>query len=132
MAYKDKEKQRTARAIYAAKRRVQEPMTVLRLKLESVARARTRALEIVLEFKITGCVDCGESDSVVLDCHHRDQEKKSFGISKRIRSGVAEATLRKELAKCEVLCANCHRRRHARERGCTSTLPPWPTLMSKA
>ena len=55
------------------------------------------------------CVDCGEPDPIVLEFDHlRD---KKFTISK-YRGGTMEA-LKLEIAKCEVVCANCHRRRTA-------------------
>jgi len=54
------------------------------------------------------CVDCGEADPVVLEFDHV-RGKKSFNIGTEAnRRG--EAALAKEIAKCEVRCANCHRR----------------------
>ena len=58
------------------------------------------------------CVDCGESDPGVLDFDHlRD---KRANVSTLIQSGVSWESLAHEIAKCEVRCANCHRRRTAR------------------
>jgi hypothetical protein len=52
------------------------------------------------------CVDCGNSDIRVLEQDHlRD---KSFSIAKMVGS-VPLVTLMKEIEKCEVVCANCHR-----------------------
>jgi hypothetical protein len=60
------------------------------------------------------CVDCGESDPVVLEFDHlRD---KKFGIAQGIRDREWQSVL-DEIAKCEVVCANCHRRRTARRGG---------------
>jgi hypothetical protein len=57
------------------------------------------------------CLDCAETDPVVLDFDHlRDKE---HDISWLIRYGTL-ARIRREIAKCEVVCANCHRRRTAR------------------
>lgn len=56
------------------------------------------------------CVDCGESDPVVLEFDHlRD---KDFDIGVGIRSKNWEVILA-EVEKCDVVCANCHRRRTA-------------------
>ena len=58
----------------------------------------------------TSCVDCGESDPVVLEFDHlRDKE---FGIAQGLRDRDWQSVL-DEMAKCEVVCANCHRRRTA-------------------
>ena len=60
------------------------------------------------------CVDCGESDPVVLEFDHLDS--KLFDIGAALSSRRWQDIL-DEIAKCEVVCANCHRRRTARRRG---------------
>jgi hypothetical protein len=57
------------------------------------------------------CIRCGESDPVVLDLHHRDPNEKEFTISAWTFRASIKA-LEVEIAKCDVLCANCHRRAH--------------------
>lgn len=60
------------------------------------------------------CVDCGENDPLVLEFDHLAD--KEFGIS----AGLAQKSwgaLRREMGKCEVVCANCHRRRSAAQHG---------------
>lgn len=56
------------------------------------------------------CVDCGEKDLLVLEFDHLGDKlfNVSFGIRNRSWSAVLE-----EIQKCEVVCANCHRRRTA-------------------
>jgi hypothetical protein len=56
------------------------------------------------------CVDCGEADVMVLDFDHLGD--KLFSISRGIRGRSLQALLY-EMAKCEVVCANCPRRRTA-------------------
>lgn len=72
---------------------------------------RIRIKNFIAEYKKDKhCVHCGINDPIVLDFHHvRD---KVIGISEipRMRWGI-KRTL-KELEKCIVLCANCHRREH--------------------
>lgn len=83
------------------------------------AAARTRRLakeraEFLIDYFLTHpCVDCGEADPIVLEFDH--QQDKAFGIANGLRSRSWDALIA-EMAKCEVVCANCHRRRTA-ERG---------------
>lgn len=60
-------------------------------------------------YRSHSCVDCGESDPIVLEFDH--VKGKTRGISVMLTSAVSIATLEREIAKCEVVCANCHRRR---------------------
>ena len=61
------------------------------------------------------CVDCGESDPAILEFDHlRD---KRADVTRMLWSGMLWSQIELEIAKCEVRCANCHRRRTARQRG---------------
>ena len=62
------------------------------------------------------CIRCGENHSATLDFHHKDTKTKEFGINSRVHSGYSIDLIKKELAKCEVLCANCHRKLHYQNR----------------
>jgi hypothetical protein len=62
------------------------------------------------------CIDCGETDLAVLDFDHRDRSTKTAAIAVLIRRGKV-APLLAEIAKCDVRCANDHRRKTAREFG---------------
>ena len=68
-------------------------------------------------FRSHPCVDCGESDPVVLDFDHVDAASKSWNIADKVADGWAWRTIQAEIAKCVVRCANCHRRRTARQFG---------------
>jgi len=61
------------------------------------------------------CVDCGEKDPIVLEFDHVKGNKKN-AVS-QLAGKASLATISKEIEKCVVRCANCHRRRHAKERG---------------
>jgi hypothetical protein len=80
---------------------------VLRLK-------RTRYL--LRYFAIHPCVDCGESDPVVLEFDHLEGDSKSFDIGHSLPYRNWRSIL-EEIEKCEVVCANCHRRRTANRNG---------------
>jgi hypothetical protein len=62
------------------------------------------------------CQRCGNSDTRVLDFHHLDKGNKEIGISFIHTKGWSNERILQEIAKCEVLCANCHRILHWEER----------------
>ena len=55
----------------------------------------------------SGCTDCGVTNPIVLDFDHLKDKK--YNISRMIHDGFSWAAIKKEIAKCEVVCANCHR-----------------------
>ena len=55
----------------------------------------------------SGCVDCGETNHIVLDFDHLSNKK--YNVSRMIHDGFSWAAIKKEIAKCEVVCSNCHR-----------------------
>lgn len=58
------------------------------------------------------CIVCHETDSCVLDFHHLDgSQDENMPVSRA--AGSSWSKMWKELAKCTVVCANCHRRIHA-------------------
>ena len=70
-----------------------------------------------VEYKGNACADCGfQSEYLsVFDFHHIDPSTKSFQIATVGRSCKLEK-LNEELDKCVLLCANCHRIRHEKEK----------------
>ena len=77
--------------------------------------ADKRNREIVRDFLLDhSCVDCGESDIVVLEFDHV-RSKKINSIGYLLTNARSEQSLRSEMEKCEVRCANCHRRKTSRE-----------------
>jgi hypothetical protein len=67
-------------------------------------------------YKTHPCVDCGETDPVVLDFDHRDNVDKVLEISKMVRH-YSWNNIMKEINKCDVRCSNCHRKRTAKTQG---------------
>lgn len=63
------------------------------------------------EQKDKPCMDCGgKFPPECMDFDHRPDEVKSFGISARIGSQMlSKAKFLIEMAKCDLVCANCHR-----------------------
>jgi hypothetical protein len=60
------------------------------------------------------CADCGLVDPIVMEFDHV-RGTKLFHVSTLVRDCAALAVLKAEIAKCVVRCANCHRRRTAKE-----------------
>jgi len=79
------------------------------------------------------CADCGHSDLVVLEFDHREAQDKRADVSTLVSKAFSWSTIAREIAKCDVVCANCHRRRTARYFGWRKllgleqlVLPPLP------
>ena len=100
--YRDPERQREAeRRWYQANK-----ATVAAKK----DRKRQRLRAIVREAKSQPCADCGERyPYYVMDLDHVGEDKTMI-VSKLVNFGATQRLL-DEIAKCEVVCANCHRRR---------------------
>jgi hypothetical protein len=68
------------------------------------------------KFKATlSCAHCGENDPSTFDFHHIKKDptnKKVYKLLQRQNYNGA----REEIKKCIVLCANCHRKHHDKER----------------
>ena len=58
------------------------------------------------------CVDCGENDPIVLE-FDRVRGEKSYNVSAMGWLMLSWNSLLKEIEKCDVRCANCHRRKTA-------------------
>jgi hypothetical protein len=59
-------------------------------------------------YKTHPCVDCGESNPIVLELDHINPDEKFKDVS-NLMNGYCWNTIEKEIEKCEVRCANCHR-----------------------
>ena len=81
------------------------------------AERRRRYIQRISEYlSAHPCVDCGEADPVVLDFDHIG-DNKTATISYLLGTVAGWDKLASEIKKCEVRCANCHRRKTAREQG---------------
>lgn len=66
-----------------------------------------------VEFKQTlKCQRCPETHPSCLDFHHTKSNTKDDTVSNLVVSGASKKTILSEIKKCEVLCANCHRKHH--------------------
>jgi hypothetical protein len=76
---------------------------------------RTLTQQVLKYLHIHPCVDCGETDPIVLEFDHSDPATKEWNVAHMIQRRHAWSTIALEIAKCDVRCANCHRRRTARQ-----------------
>lgn len=68
--------------------------------------------DIIKTVKMAPCVDCGETHPYwAMDFDHRSPSEKSFTIALATTKGVTKKSLLKEIEKCDVVCALCHRYR---------------------
>ncbi len=76
--------------------------------------ARRNATYVRNYLKTHPCVDCNESNPVVLKFDHV-RGIKDIPIAKAIRRQFSITRLQREIDKCDVRCANCHRIKTAGE-----------------
>src|SRR3989344_6876347 len=77
--------------------------------IRAVAKRRHKIKTMAIEYKGGKCQICGyQKYQGALDLHHINGEKKSFGIADKGYTRSWE-TIRDELDKCVLVCANCHR-----------------------
>jgi hypothetical protein len=107
MAYRDKEEQRKKNKLYY------EANKVKALEWAKVNNRKTilKKREYIREYlKTHCCIDCKETDPIVLEFDHiRGEKLCDIAAIKWSRHSVKK--LEEEIAKCEIRCANCHRRR---------------------
>ena len=106
-----KEKQRAYSVAYHAANRGKLNARTVVANGESrvVRRAYIRALKLE-----SGCVMCGYSRCAsALDFHHRIEDKKNRNIANLVNRQPSWARLNREIAKCVILCRNCHNELHA-------------------
>lgn len=76
---------------------------------------RSKVLRYIRNYKQEkGCADCGENYPYwVLDFDHISEKEFNIGGWKQVTSNIEKIKI--EMAKCEIVCANCHRdRTHSR------------------
>jgi hypothetical protein len=78
----------------------------------TVRRQRAAARDLVNKAKASGCSLCVEREPACLDFHHV-RGSKDFSLGDVMRGRYSARRIEAELAKCVVLCANCHRKVHA-------------------
>lgn len=88
-----------------------------RNKKHEYERIKARVKELVVwyrEYKSSrGCSRCTETHWACLEHHHINPKKKDKIVSKMVAEGYGKERILEEMAKCELICSNCHRKLHA-------------------
>lgn len=82
---------------------------------EAVQKRRRKVKKLLVEYKGGCCEKCGYNKCVdALEFHHIDPTQKDFGIGSKGHCRSLES-MKKEVDKCIMVCANCHREIHSQE-----------------
>ena len=74
---------------------------------QEYANKRSKIRSAINVHKANGCVCCGEKELCCLDFHHLGDKTANVHDLKSQNMAL------KEIAKCIVVCSNCHRKLHA-------------------
>lgn len=110
-ASQNREAYNAAQRKYTRKRRLAQGEKFLAANRIRAKKRRIRRTTFLRTIQSGGCVCCGEKRYTCLDFHHIDPSTKKAYIAK-LANIVA---LARELIKCVVVCANCHRLIHTGE-----------------
>lgn len=84
--------------------------------LNKVKRNRLKKIEFFNRYKkLCKCSICGENRYWILDFHHKNPNEKDFSIGSFHRE-ISIEKIKNEIRKCIVLCSNCHRDLHYKEK----------------
>jgi len=108
MPYKDPEKRRECRRRWYANNKESEKAHINRRKNE----IRNWFIDYKSKLK---CSKCREDHPATLDFHHKNSKEKEFNVTFMSYFGYSIERIKKEIAKCIILCANCHRKLHYEE-----------------
>src|SRR5438105_13512244 len=90
---------------------------VIRIRKKNAAERRCNRDQVLAYLRTHPCVDCGETDPVVLQFDHLDRTKKIRNVGDLLRIRVPWSRILAEIEKCSVRCANDHQRRTAEQFG---------------
>lgn len=109
MPYKDPVKQREAIRKSVSKWKRNNPEAAKAQSRRGSAARHTKRKALLAQIKDVPCMDCGQRfPPYVMDFDHRNPELKVDAVAKMACYASATALL-EEIAKCDVVCANCHR-----------------------
>jgi transcription elongation factor Elf1 len=104
MPYKDIEKRRECRKRWYANNKESEKNHVKKrkFKIKKWFESYKKNLQ---------CTHCSENHPATLEFHH-SMKNKEKSISDMIHNGYSIDSIKKEISKCVLLCSNCHKKEH--------------------
>jgi hypothetical protein len=81
---------------------------VARIRRKNAAERLSNREQLVAYLQAHPCVDCGETDPVVLQFDHEDRARKTRNVGDLLRSRTPWKRILAEIEKCSVRCANDH------------------------
>lgn len=116
---KDSRKKENAKKYYLGNKDKVKALTKIN---RAVGKARWDTFKRTLK-----CTKCEQNHPAALDFHHVNPNEKENLVSKLVSEGCFSAAM-EEVQKCIVLCANCHRIHHYKEKSANiSPLQPTST-----
>lgn len=113
-------RERDLRKLRDPKRRLRQQFRGAKLRRDNPVKVKQyrdthfqKRREVIASGKSGGCQKCGERHLACLDFHHRAGTIKLGSVGKAGWCGIKR--LKEEIAKCDVLCSNCHRKHHFEE-----------------
>lgn len=78
-------------------------------------KGKSKLTKYILKQKIGKICPCGETAVYCLDFHHLEPKTKRFALGNVFKlKGITLENIKEEIKKCELICSNCHRKRHSR------------------
>jgi len=105
--YKDKNDQRSKEAKLRWYRKNKEKQIARQMERRKEVKEWYRNYKSTLK-----CEKCSENHPACLDFHHVDSKTKEDHVSLGVHECWTKERILKEIAKCQVLCSNCHRKWH--------------------
>jgi len=101
---------------YGKKHYLENKKTYIKQSVKRNKAIKDRNVKTLLHFlSDKECKDCGENDPIVLEFDHRDPKEKTTLVS-RLYS-YSWKRIKEEIDKCDIRCANCHKRKTAVQLG---------------
>jgi len=111
MPLKDPEARRAYQATYSKTHYAANREAYIERAAAAAKVARQAHRDLIAELKSVPCADCGvQYPPYVMQFDHVRGEKL-FNIGTAVAQGRSVKTIMTEVAKCDVVCANCHAER---------------------